>query len=283
MKSIQIKAPAKINIGLNITGKRLDGYHNLFTLFYPIHDLHDIIRFYKNDKTELIVEGNQKELQEDNLILSALELVENFTGKQINVSIELEKNIPVGAGMGGGSSDAAATLLSLNELYDLKISEDLLYGIALELGSDVPFFIKSKPAIGKSRGEVLNLVDFIIKYPILIVNPGIHISTQNIFSKLKKYSSAKDIHISTPNSFSDVSNFSKYFINDFEEIVFSDYPEVADIKTTLINCEAGYASMTGTGSTVFGIFRNNEDAQKAVKKLSGSYFKFISLPQEELI
>ncbi len=283
MQSIRIKAPAKINFGLNITGKRQDGYHDLITLFYPLHDLHDELVFRKSDKTILHYDKNIEELGANNLIIQAVQLLQDFTCKEINIDIELDKFIPIGAGLGGGSSDAAATLISINELFNLKIPQNNLADIALKLGSDVPFFLNAKPAVGKSRGEILTKVQFFIDFPIVIINPGIHISTKEVFGLLDVFTEASLLNFKNPERFEDICNFDSVFSNDFEQIVFNKYPEIEEIKKKLLGNRAGFASMTGTGSTVFGIFRNEDEAQKALDKFPEHYYKFIGLPQAELM
>ena len=174
-----IKAHAKINIGLNIVSKRDDDFHNLETIFYPIYDLYDELIFEDSNEFQFI-----SDQQFDNIIVKVVDLLEKHTKRKISIKITLKKNIPIGAGLGGGSSDAAAVLKTLNDLYELNLGENKLKEIALELGSDVPFFLKGKPAIGKSRGEDLSLLDLNIEHPILLVNPGINISTKEAFSQI---------------------------------------------------------------------------------------------------
>ena len=184
MKYIEIKAPAKINIGLNIVEKRKDGYHNLETFFYPICDLFDVLTFEQSDDFSFNCDVDELNSLEDNLVVKAKTLLEDETNKKLNIKINLQKNIPIGAGLGGGSSDAAATLISLNEMFTLNIPYDRLLELALQLGSDVPFFLKAKPAIGKSRGEILAIKEFEIPKYILLVNPRIHISTKEAFANI---------------------------------------------------------------------------------------------------
>jgi len=178
MNYIEIKAPAKINIGLSILSERADGFHNLSTLFYPISDLFDVLIFEQANQFEFHCDSDMVPGDNSNLVVKAKNILEKITGKTLNVKIELQKNIPSQAGLGGGSSDAAAALISLNEMFKLNLNHAKLIDLALQLGSDVPFFIKSKPAIGSSRGEILDYVDIEIHEPILIVNPGINISTK---------------------------------------------------------------------------------------------------------
>lgn len=184
MKYIEIKAPAKINIGLNILEKRKDDFHNLSTLFYPIVDLYDVLTFELSDKFVFTCNTDSIANDDSNLVVKAKNILENISGKKINVKIHLKKNIPSQAGLGGGSSDAAATLISLNEMFQLGLDYKKLIELALQLGSDVPFFIKSKPAIGTSRGEILEYIDLEITEPILIVYPRINISTNEAFQNI---------------------------------------------------------------------------------------------------
>ena len=277
MKSIEIKAPGKINIGLNIVSKRNDGFHNLETLFYPIHDLFDMLTFERD--SHFSFKSNDSRISDDdnNLIVKAKQILEIVTNKKITAKIFLNKTIPIGAGMGGGSSDAAVTLVCLNELFGLGLSFDILSNLALELGSDVPFFLRAKPAIGKSRGEKLQLVDVEIDKPILIINPGIHISTKDAFENIvprKPEISYEDVS-KRMNDFEFLKNS---VTNDFEENIFGLFPEIKKIKKMLYDNGAKFALMTGTGSTVFGVFENGSLAESAKELLPENYFTFISYP-----
>ncbi|KAF0141238.1 MAG: 4-diphosphocytidyl-2-C-methyl-D-erythritol kinase [Stygiobacter sp.] len=278
MKRIEIKAPAKINIGLDVLSKREDDYHNLNTLFYPILDLFDVLIFERSERFEFICNASSIPNDESNLVVKAAKLLENFSGKSITAKIELRKNIPSQAGLGGGSSDAAATLISLNEMFQLGIKYVKMLELSLELGSDVPFFIKAKPAIGTSRGEALKMVNVDIEEPILIVNPGINVSTKEAFSNIKGNDAASDfIALITEGKFS-YSLARALIKNDFESNVFKLYPEIGEIKKTLYDCGALFALMSGTGSTVYGIFSNIEAAEKAKAYLPRNYFCFTSTP-----
>ncbi len=203
-----IKAHAKINIGLNIVSKRDDGFHDLETIFYPIYDLYDELIFEDSNKFQFVDDNNF-----DNIIVKAVHLLEKYIKRKISIKITLKKYIPIGAGLGGGSSDAAAVLKTLNDLYELNLSENIIKEIALELGSDVPFFLKGKPAIGKSRGEDLTLVDLNVDHPILLVNPGIHVSTKDAFSQIIPSRSEFDSNniVNIP-----IDEYHKYILNDFE-------------------------------------------------------------------
>jgi 4-diphosphocytidyl-2-C-methyl-D-erythritol kinase len=274
MEYLEIKAPAKINFGLNIISKRDDGYHNIETIFYPLIDLYDVITFTKSDKFSF-TSDNKKLENSTNLIIKAKDILESEAKNNFNVEIELIKKIPVGAGLGGGSSDAAAALLSLNEMFNLKYETETLKKFSLQLGSDVPFFINPKPSFAEGRGEKINLINFEINQPILIVNPGIHISTKEAYRNI----TPKKPSFNLSNLFKiDFSNneLLKYITNDFEDNVFKTHPKVKEIKDRLYLNGAKFALMSGSGSTVFGIFENIEAAKKAKDTFPTEYFTFIS-------
>lgn len=272
MEIIEIKAPAKINIGLNIISKRDDGFHNLETVFYQIKDLFDVLTIEKSDNFELILIDENEDLGKDNIISKAVQLLEEKTSVKITPKISLKKNIPIGAGLGGGSSDAASTLKAINELYKLELSFEELKSIALKLGSDVPLFLCDYPTIGKSRGELLEKVDIKIDYPILLVNPKIHISTKDAFSNiipkanLFNYSNIQNEKI---------SDWKSKLTNDFEVSVFKIFPEIEEIKNKLYQNGAVFSLMSGSGSTVYAIFDSLENANLAAKLFPKQYFTFV--------
>ena len=277
MKTIRIKTRAKINIGLNIIGKRPDGFHNIETFFYPIK-LFDYLTFSlsKSFKFKSNIEYLNKDL--DNTIIKAKNILEDITGKKLNFQIELEKNIPIGAGMGGGSSDGAAALLALNKLFELKLSKQKLFKSALKIGSDVPYFINPQPCFAISRGEVIQKLKFNIPFPILIVNPGIHVSTkwayENISPRKPRYH-LFNLPAIQPNKFKALKEL---VTNDFEEVVFKKYPRIQNIKESLYNSGAIFVLMTGSGSTVYGIFKNIKLAYKAEEKFMKNCFTYINKP-----
>ncbi len=278
MREITLKSFAKINIGLNIVSKRDDGYHNLETIFYPLQ-LHDKITFRKAD--ELSFHSNSEFLnsEKENLILKAIKSLEEYSGKKILVDVKLEKKIPIGAGLGGGSSNAAFTLIGINELFELKISKEELSEIALRLGSDVPLFLFDLPAYAESRGEKLTKINLKINDKILVVNPGIHISTKWAFSKIQPKKSEynlKEIIKRHPN---DYEMWGKFIRNDFEEIVTSFYPELAELKKLLIESGADFSIMTGSGSTFFAIYKNDSSIKQIEDKLKNKgYFTYVESP-----
>jgi 4-diphosphocytidyl-2-C-methyl-D-erythritol kinase len=275
MKELTIRTPAKINIGLNIISKREDGYHNLETIFYPIN-LYDELTIREDGKFTLITTNSQLKGEQNNTIIKAKELIEELTGIEIKGSITLNKRIPIGAGMGGGSSDGAAALIIFNKYYDLKLSQEDLLSIALKIGSDAPFFIDPITKFASSRGEIFESIGLILNKPILIVNPGIHISTSwafsNITPKIPKLR-LKEIDFKEHNTLSNLKNI---IINDFEPVVFESFPEIRDIKDNMYDLGAEFSLMTGSGSTVFGIFPDIISAQEASLEFPANYFTYIN-------
>ena len=180
--------------------------------------------------------------------------------------------------MGGGSSDAAAVLLGLNNLYSLGLSSDQLRKFALELGSDVPFFLRPEPSAASSRGEILRKIDFTVIGSIVLINPGIHISTREAFKHVIPKKTPFNYEFLDKKNSNELKKLKNSIENDFESYVFSKHNQIARIKELLYEEGAIFALMSGTGSTVFGIFDNAGYAEQAVKKLPDKYFKFIGLP-----
>lgn len=258
----------KINIGLNVVCKRTDGYHNIETVFYPVglQDALEIIRSenLSFDASGITIKGITN-TAENNLCLKAYELLKkDFPDKIPPIQIILYKAIPIGAGLGGGSADGAFLLKMMNEKFGLQISTKQLQEYALQLGSDCPFFIENKPCFAAGRGEIFSPISLdLSSYSIILVNPGIHVSTKEAFAGIVPSIPNKKIGeiISQP-----IETWKKELKNDFEEPVFSLYPAIQEIKETLYNCGALYASMSGSGSTVFGIFKKKPDVNNLFPK-----------------
>ena len=248
---------AKINLGLNVVEKRTDGFHNLETIFLPIsiNDALEIITVKEKGATleftysGLPIMGNTNE----NLCVRAYYLLQQDF-KLPAIKMHLHKSIPMGAGLGGGSADGAFTLKLLNTIFELKLTEQHLLDYALQLGSDCPFFIKNKPCFATSRGEILEEVTInLFAYEIVLINPNIHISTTKAFSKITPLHPQKSIKTISQQP---ITTWKKELINDFEKNLANDYLLIEHIKNVLFHNGAVYASMTGTGSTVFGLFKN---------------------------
>lgn len=247
---------AKINIGLNIVSKRQDGYHDLETVFYPVN-LCDTLSIEKtvSTRTTLTVGGIKIEGDaENNLVMKAYRLLEKeFQLPAVNM--KLTKNIPSQAGLGGGSSDAAFTLKALNELFNLHLNDNKLEGYASKLGADCPFFIKNKPVFAEGTGNIFTPIALSLKgYYILLIKPEIYISTKEAFQHVTpRFPKDRLTNLLTQSP----ENWREDVKNDFESSVFPNHPVLGTIKATLYKQGAIYTSMSGSGSSLYGIFRQN--------------------------
>jgi 4-diphosphocytidyl-2-C-methyl-D-erythritol kinase len=254
---------AKINLGLNITRKREDGYHDLETVFYPlqIRDAIEVIEVNNagNETEPFRFSHSGNEIQgtsENNLCYKAWHLLKRDFPGIPPIAFHLHKAIPMGAGMGGGSADASFTLMLLNKKFNLGINEAQLIDYALALGSDCPFFILNKPVLAKGRGEIMESLHLSLKgYYICIVFPHIHISTPWAFKQIKP--AVPDMHLDEIIT-QPLHTWKALMKNDFESAVFTAYPEIGSIKKQLYDAGAQYASLSGSGSTVFGIFEKED-------------------------
>lgn len=251
---------AKINIGLNVVEKRQDGYHNLETVFYPI-PLQDAIELntigsneQSSDTFKLKVSGNILDgTPDDNLVIKAYQMLRN----DFNIpscSFNLFKHIPTGAGLGGGSSDAAFTIKALNEKFSLNLSDQQMEEYASRLGADCAFFIKNKPVLATGIGNVFQPIDLSLKgKTIVLVKPDIFVSTPDAYRLVKP---AQPEHPLSELLKLPIESWRDNVVNDFEPSVFAKYPEIAAIKDLLYDMGAIYASMSGSGSSVYGIFKH---------------------------
>lgn len=247
---------AKINLGLNIVEKRPDGYHNLETVFYPINiqDALEVTTSESENEYSLTISGTPIEGDpENNLVVKAYKLLKQDFPEIPGINIHMYKHIPTGAGLGGGSADAAFMIKLLNEKFKLNISVEKMEEYSAKLGADCAFFIQNKPVFASGIGNIFEPIQLSLKgYYLVLVKPDIFVSTKDAFAHIKPKkptNSLKDI-IRMP-----VETWRAVMKNDFEESVFIKYPEIAAIKDKLYDMGAIYASMSGSGSSVFGIFR----------------------------
>lgn len=244
--------PCKINLGLNVISKRSDGYHDIETCFYPI-PWTDGLEIVSAKATTFTTSGNViPGNTDDNLCMKAYKLLQQDFDLP-PVHIHLHKAIPTGAGLGGGSSDAAHVLRMLNTMFNLNIDIEKLKHYALQLGSDCPFFITDNPMLGSGRGEVLEPVpaDLTGKF-IVMIKPNVHVSTREAYAGVTpsgKTGTVKNVLLNVP-----LKNWREQLHNDFENSVFQGHPQIGSIKQKLYEHGALYASMSGSGSTVFGLF-----------------------------
>ena len=253
---------AKINLGLNIVSKRADGYHNLETVFYPIglKDALEIVPSKSNEKYRFFqsgipIEGNVH----DNLVVKALNLISEE--KDIPpIDIHLLKKIPFGAGLGGGSADAAFMLRLLNDTFQLRYSDEQLMQFAAKVGADCPFFIKNRPAFATGIGDELEDIDVNLDdYFLVLVKPQIAVPTKDAYAMITPHRPEVSLKKIVQQPLSEWKNAMK---NDFEVSVFKKYPEICIIKKRLYELGAIYASMSGSGSSVFGFFESKIDVRE---------------------
>ncbi|HMK04439.1 MAG TPA: 4-(cytidine 5'-diphospho)-2-C-methyl-D-erythritol kinase [Ferruginibacter sp.] len=249
---------AKINLGLNVLRKRDDGFHDIETVFYPLNfrDALELLQQTQtNDPVAFSVTGlSVDSSMQDNLCMKAYMLLKKEFPQLPPVKIHLHKTIPMGAGLGGGSADAAFMLKLLNDKFKPGLTPSQLRDHAVQLGSDCPFFIINKPCFATGRGEMLEEIPLDLSaYKILLVNPGIHINTGWAFSQISPRFPAKAVKeiIQQP-----ITTWKAELVNDFETVIFPAHPLLKDIKEELYRHGAIYAAMSGSGSTVFGIFNN---------------------------
>ncbi|MDE3124151.1 MAG: 4-(cytidine 5'-diphospho)-2-C-methyl-D-erythritol kinase [Bacteroidota bacterium] len=250
----------KINLGLYITKKREDGFHDIATIFYPIEWQDALEVVPKNGNNSPAIQFTSSGLTipgdpENNLCIKAYQLLKKDFPSLPSILLHLHKVIPMGAGLGGGSSNAAAMLKLLNEYFELNIPELHLSKYALQLGSDCPFFILNKPALATGRGEQLQPIKIDLEdYKFVLLSPPIHINTAWAFQQITPKIPEIDLAFVAQKS---VDYWRKYLVNQFEQPVFTAYPELAQLKDELYQRGAIYASMTGSGSTIFGIFKKD--------------------------
>ena len=250
---VDARVNAKINIGLQIVRKRPDGYHDLQTVFYPTDFFTDFLRISPSDQEIVFKMESREDLgsTDNNLCVKAFRLLQKDFGIS-HVEIFLRKGIPSGAGLGGGSADAAFTLKMLCDIFQLPVTEEKMIEYALQLGSDVPFFLYNKPMYATGRGEVMIPIDLDLSpYRLKIVKPNIHISTKEAYASVTPHES----EVFLPQVLQqDVRIWKEVVVNDFESSLFEIIPELKSVKEELYREGALYASMSGSGSAFFGVF-----------------------------
>ena len=246
----------KINLGLSIIEKRADGYHELETVFYPVQ-LQDIVEVCIVENTKEPIQFSHTGLSipgdaTSNLCIKAFQLLKKEFPNIPATQIHLHKNIPMGAGLGGGSSDATAVLKIMNELFNLQLEPSRLIDLAAQLGSDCPYFVYNEACLAKGRGEILQPIQCdLSNYSFILIHPGIHISTAWAFGQLSPHKKTKTIEEIVQQ---DMDTWKNDLINDFESTIFEAHPIIAQLKDYLYQEGAIYASMSGSGSSLFGIF-----------------------------
>ncbi len=267
--SLCIRSFAKINLVLSVLGKRMDGYHDIQTVFQTT-DLCDELEFQPSQKLELVCENLPDVRNEENLVWKAAALFAAAIDNPPGAKIILRKRIPAGAGVGGGSSNAAATLLGLSRFWNISIPEEKLHAIAASLGSDVPFFLKGGTALGSGRGEKIESLPDCPSLPLVIVFPGIHVSTAEAYRSLNLGLTSTTVDHRIQRFIGHVRaglpSMTGLF-NDFEASILTAYPPVREAKEFLAECGATATLLSGSGSSVFGFFSDEESASAVLRNV----------------
>lgn len=267
---MRVKANCKINLGLDILRRREDGYHDLSTIMFPVLGLYDIVEVEPADTDSFHSTGLMIDCaDQDNICTKALHLMR----KHFNIgcaSISLDKRVPFGAGLGGGSSDGTAVLIALNEIFDLRLSEQQLIDLAAELGSDTAFFVRNTPQLCEGRGEQMTPIALnLAGLWLAIIKPEVSVSTREAYAGVKPAIPEIPLQerINTP-----IKEWQNLIKNDFEKTIFALHPKLAEIKSDFIKAGAIYAAMSGSGSAMFALF-DNEEAVNKIRNATPYIFK----------
>lgn len=272
MNSIQLKSRAKINLSIDVLGKREDGYHLVEMIMQTI-DLFDKIKIFSLKEDTIIIESNSLDipLNSTNIVYKAADLIKKQYNIKEGVKIIIEKNIPIAAGMAGGSSNAAAVLVGLNQLWQLKLSENKLKELGLKLGADVPFCIGGQTALAENIGEKLTKIDGLSENIfILVCKPELFVSTKEIYEEIdskiieKRPNNKLLIQLLKENKIQQIAD---NMYNVLEEVTRERYPVIEEIEKIMMENDALGSMMSGSGPTVFGLYRNREDAENCKNKL----------------
>jgi 4-diphosphocytidyl-2-C-methyl-D-erythritol kinase len=274
---VKIRAPAKINLSLRVVGRRADGYHLLDTIMVPvslyddveIRKLRRVAEKKKNVAPLIKVSCNHPSVPdgEQNLAYRAARLILDKAKSRQPIEIRIRKRIPVGAGLGGGSTDAAATLVGLNRLLKLGLSARQLERLGLKLGADVPFFIRGQPARARGIGERLQPLGQFTRRWLVILYPGFPVSTAWVYQNLPAKLTKPSVNTSIASSLTGSGNFSEMLVNDLESVTLGRYPKIGLLKRKLLRTGALGSLMSGSGSSVFGVFSTKRKAEEAFRRL----------------
>ncbi|NTV91760.1 MAG: 4-(cytidine 5'-diphospho)-2-C-methyl-D-erythritol kinase [Chlorobiaceae bacterium] len=276
-----VKSFAKINLGLLITGKRQDGYHTLETIFAPIN-WYDTIEFTRSDVISMSCSNIDLPVDDNNLCIKAARALQQFASYPAGAAMNLHKQVPFGAGLGGGSSDAATVLRVLNDLWQINASTAELHALAVKLGADVPYFLEMKGlAFARGIGDELEDLDLTLPFHVVTVFPEEHVSTvwayKNFYRKFERPVPSLKLLLRQLCLDGDRSVLGA-FENDFEPVVFDHYPKVRVVKEDLLDAGSFYASLSGSGSAVFGLFDTQENAGSAVSFMQQKGYRVTLTP-----
>ena len=260
---MQLFPNCKINIGLRVVRKREDGYHDLETIFYPVYGLHDELEVEPAEEFAFLQDGLVIDcLPTDNLIYKVYKRMQEHFPQIGNVKITFKKNIPFGAGLGGGSSDAAHMAIALNEIFSLGLTREQLAEEVRPLGADCPFFIYNMPCYAEGIGDKLSPITLDLSgLRLVMIKPNCSVSTKEAYAGIVRHPEAAGQIKQALAEGKTLTDMCPLLINDFEQTVFPLHPEIAEIKQRLLSAGALYAAMSGSGSTVFGLFQHNSEGR----------------------
>lgn len=275
-----VQAYAKINIGLYVVERRPDGFHNIETVFHRI-GIADVLRLEPAATIRVTSSSPEAPSDQTNICYKAAAVLQTHLGMTQGVHIHIEKHVPVGAGLGGGSADAACVLRELPGLWKGAVPEAMLRAMALKLGSDVPYFLSPGSAVAAGRGELLTYFDLDVPYSILLCNPGIHVATGWAYGQITPGTGGKpaDLVAVVREGMRDPAVLREQLRNDFEPVVFKAHPEVRAVKEQMLAAGAVFAMMSGSGSTVYGFFRDEPAAHRCAAPFAAAgYRTFVTPP-----
>lgn len=272
LTSIELLSPAKVNLRLEVLEKREDGYHEIRTLLQRISLYDKVWISLKGERgISIITDSPRLPVDEGNLAYrAALSLLDEVKAR-VGVELHIQKAIPISSGLGGGSSNAASTLMGLNRILKLNLSKDRLMAIGARIGADIPFFILERTAIGTGIGEKLEPVEIRPSIWLVLVNPGWEVSTRWAYEGINLRLTKRHIHIKLPAFFEDIGQVVRILHNDLESTTIAAYPEIDEIKGELLSQGALGSLMTGSGPTVFGVFPHKRGAESAYRKMHAKY------------
>ncbi|HEY6839153.1 MAG TPA: 4-(cytidine 5'-diphospho)-2-C-methyl-D-erythritol kinase, partial [Geobacteraceae bacterium] len=278
MKSLKLKAPAKVNFRLDVMGRRPNGYHDLRMIMQRI-DLNDEITIALTETPGVRVTCGRKGVPDgpDNIAWRAADSLVKLSGRAVGIDIAITKNIPVAAGLGGGSSDAATVLMGVNDLLGLGLSREKLMEIGVTLGADVPFFIFERPALAEGIGECLTPLEGIPPVWLVLVNPNVHVSTAWVYQNLQL--TTEKVGSTIPLFYRSTAEVCAVLSNDLETVTIPRFPVIREIKDRLLAAGAAGALMSGSGPTVFGVFAEEETARRACAAIKNEADWFAAVMQ----
>ncbi|MCB1213899.1 MAG: 4-(cytidine 5'-diphospho)-2-C-methyl-D-erythritol kinase [Deltaproteobacteria bacterium] len=266
MQSLKLLSPAKINLRLDVLDKRSDGYHNLRNIMDLVTGIADEVEISIVEKN-LSVTCDHESVPDDeeNIAFRALKEILAYSSRNVGVEVSIKKHIPVASGMGGGSSNAATVIKGINDLLKLKLPTEKLVKIGAKVGSDVPFFILEAPALAEGMGDELTPIKSLPKLPLLVINPGIRVSTAAVYHRVSSSRRHRQLE-ELPLSYRTKKDVIDVLHNDLQRITFREIPVLKEIEEEMIASGASASMMTGSGPTIFGIFSDKNSLHKAFEK-----------------